>query len=144
MVEGEASGQLANRDLLEMWRKRPNRDYLSDQERVWVNVGDEEDNTKGGTENDGNETFEKLTPHKAFGIIKKLINPIYNTCRRNKNGSYTAQIPRDELELAVGKTVVGKVTVVVRKDKFRNIVRGTVFAFDTKIMPEEDILEELK
>ena len=145
MREETESGELANQDLKELWKRRPNRDYLSSQERVWITVSGEEKmetNQEETAEND-KMTFKNLTPHKAFVIIKKLVNPIYNTCRRNRNGSYTAQIPRDELDLALRELEIDGVKVIIKKDEFRNTVRGTVFSFDTKSMPEAEILERI-
>ena len=94
----------------------------------------------GNTTENEIKTFSKLTPHNAYRLVSKFINPLKGGLYRKRDGKFCAQIPRAEVELAIKIVNFGDTKVSINKDKFANRSRGTVWHPDIKFMPEDEIL----
>ena len=140
--------------LEEAWRRRPNGGVgILDGPGTlyWIEISDREDTGDTGdaretgvtTENKAKK-FCKLTPHNAFRLVSKFINPLKGGLYRKKDGKFCAQIPRVEVDLVLKIVNFGDIKVAIKKDQFANRSRGIVWHPDIKLMPEDEILESLK
>ena len=88
-------------------------------------------------------TFNTLSPIKAYKLVERYINPLKKSTKRLKDGSFTAQIPREELNLVTQVCLLGDIPVKIEKHTFLNRCRGLIKDKDRIQMEEEEIKEEL-
>ena len=140
---GEEERTAVLKQLAEAWKKRPNKDIFQTDERTYITItGDQMEEDDSNPQPD-TPIFNGLSPLKAYEEIESQVNPILRSTKRQKDGSFSTQIPRDELDLVIQLKEINGMPVKIQKHKFLNRCRGTTFSFDTIPMEEEEIKEAL-
>lgn len=151
--EEEMEERLINQ-LAEAWKKRRKKSVWDVEEHTYISISgatpdamevinSEETPTNTTPQKTVNSEFNNLSPIQAYKLIDKFLNPLKGTTKRLKDGNFTIQVPREELELVVQVCQFGKIPVKVEKHTFLNRCRGTIRSRDTIQMGEEEIKEEL-
>ena len=158
----------AQDELREAWKRRPNGDadiFGNENDLYWIQISDrtiamdtEVTETKGDDAKDDAEAkdaskeingdssniFTGLSPHKAYGLVNKHIKPIKGSTYRNTDGSYSTQIFKCEVNIAVNIYMFSEYPVLIEEHPYKNRCRGKAYHPDTKLMPEEEMLEALQ
>ena len=127
--------------LEEAWRRRPNGGvgiFTDTADLYWISINNPEDSEENPSR------FSELTPHTAFNLIKKHINPLKGGLIRKRDGSFSAQIPRSEVELALEINQFDDKQIKITKDPFMNRRRGKVWHPDIKKNARERNLRGIK
>ena len=123
-------------ELAEAWKRRPNGGvsiWGRAEDLYWITIKDSEEG----------KSFSELTPHNAFILIQKFINPIKNSVYRNNDGSFSAQIPKSETEIVYKINKFGSIPITIERNKYKNRSRGKTYHRDLKFMPVEEIKEAI-
>ena len=153
-------------DLRKLWEKRKHSYFDENYKTYWLQIkdGDEDMNgenketvkegnimhsqtekmEEGETEVKGKNTkFTQLPAIKAFKKLENYIKPIKNSISRDKDGSFSFEIPREEFDLVEKINNLDGIPIKIERHPYRNNSRGRIFEYSTIEMTEEDILSEL-
>ena len=117
--------------------------------QLWLNVTDPintDDNmevTSESSESERSKTtpFQRLTTGQKFKIIRAVVNPI--SANINKNGSIAIKVKNEHVQALLNTHTLGETPVTIRKDEYRNLIRGVIKDKSIKETPENEIIEEL-
>ena len=134
--------------LREMWARRRNGWFDEEAATYWLTLSDREDiemrdgETEEKTHN--NNTLTRIPVSRAYRLLEQNVNPMKDSVSRNREGEFTFEIPRDEVEEVLKINNLEEIPVKFSKHKYKNASRGTVWNVGTIDMTEGEIINELK
>ena len=129
-------------DLKKMWERRKHTYYEDGNITYWMDISDGDENMEDADKGKG--TFTKLPVTKAYRLLELYVNPLEDSVSRTREGSFSFEIPRNEVDQVLKINSLEGVPVKFQKHKYNNRTRGTVFHSGTIDMTDEEILNELK
>ena len=141
----------------ESWQRRiPNTGYDPNiwstlaSPHIWVNVmspqlnnDTTEDNTETTTSDSASTItpFELLTTGNKFKLIRSIVTPL--NANTNRNGSVAIQVKYEDVEMLINTKKIKETPVEIKKDQYKNLIRGKIKNTSVITSTEEEIIEEL-